>query len=195
MGGHDLSSLKFLSGLPKGRQEKIETAFELFCTLESNGEIDYGKDDVLRELLEARHRVHLLSKYPLDGPDDLETDAGGRDYTEKEKSALRVFLDRISESLSHRDFKDLAYFLFDTDAAATRGTYSFQEMEQMKSPLELFEKLIAAKLIGPHNLTALYQVLEVIGRNDLCVKIAEYLPESGAARRRSLKLQSNECIK
>ena len=190
MGGHDLSSLKFLSGLPKGRQEKIETAFELFCTLESNGEIGYGKDDVLRELLEARHRVHLLSKYPLNVPDDLETDAGGRAYSDLEIKELKKFLTGISESLSHRDFKDLAYFLFDTDADATRGTYSFQDMEKMTSALDLFEKLIDAKLIGPHNLTALYQVLEVIGRNDLCVKIAEYLPQSGAAERRRLKLQS-----
>ena len=194
MGGHDLSSLKFLSGLPKGRQEKIETAFELFCTLESRGEIDYKKDDVLRELLEARHREHLLNKYPLDGPDDLETDAGGKVYSDQEIKQLKKFLTGISESLSHRDFKDLAYFLFDTDASATRGTYSFQEMEQMSSALDLFEKLIAARLIGPSNLTALYQVLEVIGRNDICVKIAEYLPQSGAARRRSLKLQSNHYL-
>lgn len=190
MGGHDLASLKFLSscyGVPKGQLERIETAFELFCALEERGRIGYGNDAILRELLEARHREHLLVKYPLDEKEILETDAGGKSYNEGEKADLQKFLLGISDSLSKRDFKDLAYFLFDTDV---NGTYSLQDIEKMNSGIDLFEKLLAAKLIGPKNLTALYQVLEVIGRNDLCIKIAEYLPESGAAERRRQKLES-----
>lgn len=189
MSNNDLNSLKFLCtyhGVPKRQLEKMETAFELFCALESINKIGYNNDAILRELLTTRHREHLLHKYPLVPIDDLVTDHGGKTPSPSEVMELSQFLVTISDSLSHRDFKDIACFLFDPDVSH----YSYQDIENMDSATFIFEKLIQLKIIGPYNLTALYQVLEVIGRNDLCQRIVEYLPPgSHAASLREEKLK------
>lgn len=191
MSCHDLNSLKFLCtyhGVPKRQMERMETAFELFCALESQDKIGYLNDSILRDLLGSRQREHLLNKYPLiiDPNDDLATDHGGSVPSPKEMTDLSLFLDKISDSLSHRDFKDIACFLFDPDVSR----YGYQDIEKMTSATDIFTKLLELKIIGPSNLTALYQVLEVIGRNDLCQKIVEFLPPgSHAANLRHKKLQ------
>ena len=183
MSGSDLNSLKFLCtfDIPKRHLERMKTTFELFCALESQGKITYEDDKYLRELLKSRHKEHYLQKYPIALPDDdislLATDHGGAMASNDELRSLTSFLAEISDSLSHQDFMTLACFLFDPEVSS----YSFQEIENMDSANNIFERLIKAKIIGPTNLTALYQVLEVIGRNDLCQKIALYLPDSEVA--------------
>lgn len=180
MSGSDLNSLKFLCtfDIPKRHLERMKTTFELFCALESQGKITYEDDKYLRELLKSRHKEHYLQKYPIALPDDdislLATDHGGAMASNDELRSLTSFLAEISDSLSQQDFMTLACFLFDPEVSS----YSFQEIENMDSANNIFERLIKAKIIGPTNLTALYQVLEVIGRNDLCQKIALYLPDS-----------------
>ena len=186
----DLSSLKFLCtfDIPKRHLERMKTTFELFCALESQGKITYENDEYLRELLTSRHKEHYLQKYPIALPDDnsfLATDHGGAMASNDELRALTSFLAKISDSLSQQDFLTLACFLFDPEVSS----YSIQEIENMDSANDIFERLTKAKIIGPTNLTALYQVLEVIGRNDLCQKIALHLPNSEVASLYNKKTQ------
>lgn len=190
MSGSDLNSLKFLCtfDIPKRHLERMKTTFELFCALESQAKITYENDKYLRELLISRHKEHYLQKYPIALPDDnslLATDHGGAMASNDELRGLSSFLAEISDSLSQQDFMTLACFLFDPEVSS----YSFQEIENMDSANDIFERLIKAKIIGPTNLTALYQVLEVIGRNDLCQKIALHLPNSEVASLYNQKVQ------
>ena len=177
MSRDDLNSLKFLCSyhdVPRRQLEKIETAFQLFCALESINKIGYGNDKVLRDLLASRQKVHLLERFPINTEDGevLDTDHGSMTPSPQSIQSLSVFLDGISDSLSKHDFFALACFLFDP----LNNSYSYRDIEDMSSARVIFDKLITSKIIGPTNLTALYQVFEVIGRNDLCQRIKEYLP-------------------
>jgi hypothetical protein len=186
----DVKSLKFLCAyhdIPRRQLDRIKTAFELFCALESKGKIDYGDDKVLGDLLKALNKQHLLKKFPINvQEEDLFTDHGGSTCPTESYQNLMPFLNHISDCLSDQDFRTLACFLFDPQQNA--ACYSFQDIEGMTSAQDIFIKLLNAKIIGPTNLTALTQVFEVIGRNDLKQKIYEFLPKNSLNQRKPLSL-------
>ena len=177
MGRRDVNNLKFLCeyDLPKRQMEKIETAFELFCALESNDLIGYGNDSKLRAMLNSLSKAHLLEKYPLETSDsEIETDRGGKSHEKPELQRLNTFLIEISDNMSNRDVRTFACFVYDQTTH-----FSLMDLEKIDSAHTIFSGLTQDRLIGPRNLSVLEEIFEVIGRNDLRQRIREYLSTAG----------------
>ena len=82
-------------------------------------------------------------------------------FSTEKITSTRAFLSKLSASFSEKEFRTLANFFFDPHR-----------------PVDLFEALLIERVIQPNNLSKLFTVLEIIGRNDLKEKVTLQQPQA-----------------
>ena len=175
----DVKGMKFLLQAGRGyiqrrQAERIKSGFELLCVLAEKNYVAPAETGLLAYLLEDAHKSHLLQ------PLLAELGAPSRpartrappgvvaDPSLKLDWRFKELLKNLGERLSEREFRSLVLFYADEN-------FPLQEMEELKQPIDLFEKLNARQVITVTDLQKLLVVFRLIGREDLCKVVNDYI--------------------
>ena len=156
--------------LPTRRLELISTTFELLCALEDANLIGANDETLLKELLDCIQRGHLMNCRASSSPPTPEILLAADQTLFDRGSLTRSLLTPVANGLSQQDFRNLKCFFI----KAGDPKLSYQELEEMSSPVQLFHTLMRQGVLVPGKLGLLWNILHTIGRNDLCRKIEEY---------------------
>lgn len=176
----DVKNLKFLCTdiLPRREVEGIESAFQLFTSLEAISELAPDNLGFLEELLKTLNKGHLIRglKKALANPgshsDESPASCGPTSQSNPALSMkFRQFLVTIGDELPARDLRNISYFFQSYDVKGLTA----QALQKLKEPSELFDLLQQERVISPKDLSKLRRVLDAIGRKDICEMIDDYM--------------------
>ena len=181
----DVANLKFLCGdvVPRRVLEGVSTGSELFQALEDVDALSYNNLDFLELIFDSVSKAYLVRELrgALTNPpprvparETGEDEAGGPASlppTHPASVKFGKFLVALGDELPERELKQVAYFFRSFRAAAG---LSAQEIQRLKEPAVLFKVLKQEKMVQPTDMGMLRDVMEAIGRLDLCERIDDY---------------------
>lgn len=173
----EVKNLRFFCSdlIPRRRLERFHTGFDLFCALEDLNYVTPNNSAFLQEILSSVNKGHLVNQ--LGGRAASET--GGMctqllPGTPLDKTLKRKLI-MLGEELSDRNLRDVA--LFFVSSGTHPGSLSVQAMEDIRQASDLFHRLEDSGALTPAALQRFREVLETIGRIDVCQKLDNLLKE------------------
>jgi len=182
-----LADLKYLSQdvIGAAKMEKVNSPLDFFQALEQCGKISVNDASYLADLLESENKPYLAEKLApfmgghstntifqesllsLNQPQHLKQSTNFFDVSDSQLSTYRVLLNRISNSLELRQVRTICYLSKEAEYAGVihRANLSGSML------FNFFEQQV---LISPKNLQYLQDMLQNVGRLDLCQWIDQY---------------------
>ena len=181
----DIVNLKFLCGdvVAKRVLERVTSGYELFLALEGVNRLSATNLDFLELVMENISKAHLVQELrevladPANYAAFSETEGGDSTGppslppTHPASLKFKAFLVSLGDELPERDLKTVAYFFRSYDVTGLTA----QDIQRLSEPAELFKILKQEKVISVTDLGKMREVMDAIGRLDLCEKIDEYL--------------------
>lgn len=172
----DIDKLKFMldDDIPRAQLEAASSGFDLFCLMEARNLVSQNGFTFLKDVLGTVSKEHYIDRYiaevkasggQVKGTVGVScgTPPSGKDNT------LKKLLGRLEDAMTLQNVHDLALFFYGRESSI-----SLKEADKIRLASEVFQKLRGTKTICDGDVTALYNVLEVLGRLDLCSKIEEF---------------------
>lgn len=171
--------------LPRALLETARSGFDVFCLMEEKGLLSPTDVVFLAEVLDTVRKKHFIDRYmnsrtpsgeafkPIPGA------MGGVNARAKDSlPSHKKLLGKLGDGLTPDNVHDMALFFH-----GGSSSIHLRDIESFKTAEKIFQKLQSSRMIQPGNYTVLYNVLEVLGRLDLCETIEEHCrnPGSGEA--------------
>lgn len=171
--------------LPRRQLENAVSGFDIFCLMEEKGFLSPTKLDLLREILEMVGKNLILQQYLSTRDSVMPRDVikpipvvnplvPPQQQRKGFVSPHKRLLNNLAGELSAENVHDMALFFHG-------GTSSIhvQDLEKLKTAESVFKKLEGSRTIREGDYTILYNVLDVIGRLDLCETIIQHCSQQG----------------
>ena len=164
--------------LPRAQLEAASTGFDLFCLMEEKNFLSLDELEFMRDILQTVGKDHYLDRYisgkvtgetqlkPIPGMNSVVVGPGSEDKT------FRRFLGQLSDAMSYENVHDVALFFH-----GDRSSIQLRDVEKIRTAEEVFKKLLDKGAIREGELTIVYNVLDVLGRQDMCTMIEKFYQE------------------
>ncbi len=185
LSGSEVNNLKFMlnESLPRRQLEDAVSGFDILCLMEEKGFLSPVNLDLLKEILELVGKGHLVQQYlstrtspsPLDVikpiPDVNSPSANHHPHQHREGlvSSHKKLLGDLAGELSAENVHDMALFFHGGNSSV-----HVRDLDTLKTAESVFKKLEGSRTIREGDYIILYNVLDVIGRLDLCEAIAQH---------------------
>ena len=170
--------------LPRRQLEDAMSGFDIFCLMEEKNFLAPNNLQFLQEVLETVRKSHLVEQYlatkgstsssavikPIPGVNPTAAGQGQNPFI----SSHKKLLGDLGGQLSAENVHDMALFFH-----GGSSSIHVKDLEKLKSAESVFKKLEGSRTIRPGDYTILYNVLDVIGRLDLCELIADHCKSQG----------------
>lgn len=161
--------------LPRAQLEAACTGFDLFCLMEEKNFLSLDNLEFMKDVLETVGKDHYIDRYiagKRTGETQLKMIPG---MSSGVVGTFKKLLSRLGDAMSHENVHDLALFIHGPESSI-----SLKEAETVRTAEQVFRKLHDKRAIDEKDLTILYNVLDVIGRQDLCTMIETFYEKKEA---------------
>ena len=188
LGRYDVDKIKFMVSdhIPRTLLETARSGFDVFCLMEERNLLTSTELFFLREVLDTVSKSHYIDSY-LNARGSAGValkqipgyTAGIPDPTRGPASLTshKKLLGRLGDGMTPENVRDMALFFHG-------NSIHVRDIEELRTAEKIFDKLESGRAIQSGDYTILYNVLDALGRLDLCEMIVEHCSNSQPTSRK-----------